>query len=348
MADKSPFSIESQKARIRLTTSCRDADGLPRVDDAGSLKTVSGQLVQTMHNGVLVVANGYVGEYMTEIIRQLRGVHEPQEELVFHLIVERLKQDTDAPVMIELGAFWSYYSLWFSQSIPSAQLVCVEPDPNNLAIGERNMKLNDKTAIFISAAISDSSRPPAPFSCESDGQDRLIPTENLESIMANSGVKRVDLLLLDIQGAELSTLEGAQSAISRGDVRFVVVSTHHQIISGDPLTHQKCLEFFYNNDAHIIAEHTVSESFSGDGLIAVSFDERDSDLIADISYCRAKDSLFGDPQYEIVAQSKIIGEQQEVIKNRKLEIESIYRSRSWKISRKLSRLAYRVIKRDNK
>lgn len=37
-----------------------------------------------MHNGVKVIAGGYYGSWMTEIIRLLQGHHEPQEERVFY------------------------------------------------------------------------------------------------------------------------------------------------------------------------------------------------------------------------------------------------------------------------
>ena len=33
----------------------------------------------------------------------------------------------------------------------------------------------------------------------------------------------------------------AASALADGRLRFLIVSTHHHSISGDPLTHQKCL-----------------------------------------------------------------------------------------------------------
>jgi hypothetical protein len=52
----------------------------------------------------------------------------------------------------------------------------------------------------------------------------------------------------------------------------------------------------------ILAEHSVAESFSGDGLIAVSFDSTDSNLAPiPISYNRASHSLFGEQEYDFQA-----------------------------------------------
>lgn len=72
---------------------------------------------------------------------------------------------------------------------------------------------------------------------------------------------------MDVQGAELHALVGAEPMISASKLRFVFVSTHHHLISGDPLTRQKCLQWLVHDGAHVLCEHSVNESYSGDGLI---------------------------------------------------------------------------------
>ena len=87
-----------------MTTSCRDCDHIPKVAGAGEVVEENGQRVQIMHNGVRVIAGGYDGDWMMEIIRRLKGHHEPQEELVFHEILKTLPEQA---TMIELGGYWS-------------------------------------------------------------------------------------------------------------------------------------------------------------------------------------------------------------------------------------------------
>jgi hypothetical protein len=70
-------------------------------------------------------------------------------------------------------------------------------------------------------------------------------------------------------------------------------------MTGDPLTHQHCLKFLQEKGAYIIAEHSISESVSGDGLIAVSFEERDKDFKVSISHARARDTLFGEIEFQL-------------------------------------------------
>src|SRR5262249_31433891 len=101
----------SAEERMRITTLCRDADVLPRVVNAGTVMTQNdGTVVQIMHNGIKVLAGGYYGRWMQDLIVRCRGVHEPQEEVVFAEIMKHLP---DNGTMIELGGFWSYYSIWF-------------------------------------------------------------------------------------------------------------------------------------------------------------------------------------------------------------------------------------------
>lgn len=323
-------------SRIQKRVSCHDCDSLPKVSGAGTIKEYNGQRVQIMHNGILIVEGSYLGAMETEIIRQLKGHFEPQEELAFHLIIERLKTDTKKPVMIELGSYWSYYSLWFLQQNPTGVSYLIEPDPNNLEVGRRNFQLNGSSGTFISAAIGANVGPPAPFKCESDGVTRPIPTESVPSLCERFGLGHVDILLADIEGAEFEMLQGASQLLNEKRVRFLLISTHHYSISRDSLTHQHCLEFLKSKRAHIIAEHSVSESYSGDGLIAASLDPRDLDLVANISCARARDSIFGEVEYDVARERLRIVDLNKNIDNLTYALNTIKSSATFRLMRRLS------------
>ncbi len=286
------FSRE-ELARIKMTISCQDSSLIPKVPDAGRIFVENDLRIQLMHNGVRVIADGYGGKWNTKIIELLQGCHEPQEEWVYHHIVERLKKDTANPIMLELGAHWSFYSLWLLKEIAGTDCYMVEPDPNNLKVGQLNFSLNKCHGNFLQAGIGKFSPSYQPFQCE-DGITRQLPAEDLPSLFRRFCFEHLDLLLLDIQGAETSLIESGKELFKNNKIRFVIVSTHHHLISGDLLTHQRCLDMLTSWGAHIIAEHSVLESYSGDGLIAASFDPRDQDLVVKIAYARAKESLFGE------------------------------------------------------
>lgn len=290
--------------RIAVTTRCTDAQAIPKRPDAGSTRFARPWPVQVMHNGVLVARDGYCGPWMTRIIERLEGHHEPQEERVFHEILASLP---DATLMLELGAYWAYYSLWFLERFPQGRTILVEPDPNFLSIGQYNFALNGRVGHFIQAAVADQPHAATAFACGSDGVAREVPRVSVDSLVEQFDWDRIDVLLADIQGAELAMLEGAQDTLRRRRLSTLVLSTHDRVVSGDFLTHDTCLAWIKEHGGRIIAEHSVEESFSGDGLIAAAFDDRCPITVA-VSRNRAVDSLFGSPAVRLAALERRVAE----------------------------------------
>ncbi len=288
---KHPEVSKDGKHRISMTTSCRDCDYIPKVKDAGKILKIARKEYQIMHNGVLVEYGGYFGDWMSEVIKTLRGHHEPQEEKVFHEIIQLLPNKA---VMIELGAYWSYYSLWFNKAIKNPTNYCLEPDPKNLDLGKRNAKVNKaKNMNFIQAAAGKEDGQIISFKPqEGDFPPVRVPIKSVDGIVKENNIDFVDILHMDIQGIELEALEGASRAIKEGKVRFIIVSTHHYSISEDPLIHEKCLNLIRQLGGTVIVEHAIHESFSGDGLIAASFSNEDKDFKVAVSENRMENSLF--------------------------------------------------------
>jgi hypothetical protein len=108
------------QTRIDLTLSCRDSDTIPKVADAGIVVERDGACLQVMHDGTLVHADGYCGAWITEIIRRLRGHHEPQEELIFHHLLPHARPGS---LIVELGAWWAYYTNWYLGAVQGAVIL---------------------------------------------------------------------------------------------------------------------------------------------------------------------------------------------------------------------------------
>lgn len=319
---------EADANRIKMTLECPDLAEMQRKGSGGGEVFMhDGVLVQRMHDGTLVHADGYCGRWMTRTIELAKGYHEPQEEKVYQSVLESI---ADGKLILELGANWSYYALSFLRKFPNATALLVEPDPQTFAVGVANFKLNQKSGWFCQAVVGAECKKEVPISCESDGQTRLFPQLSVDGItdMLGQGIP-YDIILMDIQGAETETLKGLRRTIEMGLVKHIFVSTHHHTISGDYSTHQKCLSILRDYGAHIVAEHTIEESFSGDGLIAAQFGPGEK-LTVPVSYNRAKRSLFGaifgsseDTMGRLVLKSReqeeFIGLQQESI-SQKLDV----------------------------
>lgn len=284
--------------RVALTVSCRDADVLPKVDGAGQVFDSPHGPVQRMFNGVDVPHLGYFDEWMADIIETLRGHHEPQEELAFARLLDRI--DRTDPVIVELGCFWAFYSAWFLQTFPDGTALACEPDPEHLDVGRATAKINELDIRFEHAAAGGSDDEVLDLpSWNHPGLVHHVPVRTVPTLLADHDLDHVDILHLDIQGAELAVLDSCRRLIDEDRIRFVVVSTHHHTISGDPLTHQRVIEFIGELGGHVIAEHTVLESFSGDGLVVGSFDEQDRGFAVLLSRARTVDALFPSGEQEL-------------------------------------------------
>jgi Methyltransferase FkbM domain len=123
-----------------------------------------------------------------------------------------------------------------------------------------------------------------------------VSCRDTDPIPKVAGARLVELLHIDVQGAELPFLESLGDNDLYRQVRFVVVSTHHESISDSPKTHEECLEVIQRLGGCILEEHSVEESFSGDGLIVASLDPSDRNLkLPTISRNSVEKSLFGFP-----------------------------------------------------
>ena len=321
-----PALSAEQQRRIRQTVACRDTDVLPKVPNAGGLVERDGVRLQIMHNGLVVEAGCYYGPMMTAIIADLHGHHEPQEEVVFDTMIRRLADSSDAePVIVEFGSFWAYYTMWFCRALPHARGVCLEPDPVYLSVGRRNAELNglSERISFLAGAVGEFPGTELEFRTESTGASVTVGQFDLESLCTETGVTGVSLAMVDIQGFESVLLPRAADLLRSGFVRFLLVSTHHQLISGNFLTHQETRDLLVGLGAHIIAEHAIGESCSGDGLIAVSFDPADTDLHVDVSRVRSVDTMWGEPEYRLADLAAQVSERDAVIAHYQRHVDRV-------------------------
>lgn len=294
---KHPPPALSSEERNAMGVRCRDCDPIPKVPDAGAvLLDAKGRRVQIMHNGLRVLADGYCGAWMTDLIRLCQGFHEPQEERIFHEVLAHLP---DTARMIELGGWWSYYALWFLQDHPDRRAVVLEPEPPHLEVGRTNALLNNLKPDFYHGFAGKTFARSAPFRGETSG-DMVLRRYSVESLMAKQRWRKLDVLHCDIQGAEFDVLESCREMFLARRIDWVFVSTHAHNISSDVLTHQRCLDLLRACGAIIEAEHDVHESYSGDGLIVARFCPAPKGwATVPISYNRHGQSLFRSLAYDL-------------------------------------------------
>lgn len=235
---------EHWSQRIADAIACPDNNHIPRCANAGML---DGSCI-VMHNGLKVRALGYYGEGMLNLLLRNRGVHESQEERAFSAVLPFLPPQA---VMVELGAYWGFYSLWFAAFVDRARCYLYEPDPRNLEAGRQNFKLNGLSASFSRYAVGNQ------FSTQLKSARVL----SLGDILQRAAINHVNLLHADIQGAELDMLNGSRDIFDQGLIDYVFLSTH-----ADSL-HYACRDYLLRFGYTILCDANMSESYSMDGVI---------------------------------------------------------------------------------
>lgn len=236
-----------------------DTAEIPKVADAGQVQEQEGLRLQTMFNGIKVLADSYYGPWYTELIQKCEGHHEPQEEYIFHHLVQRAPEGA---VMFELGSYWAFYSTWFLKFVPRSRAVLVEPQPENLAVSHATLALNGCSAVVELAALGQY-LPDFEKLCIGGAQtpNYIPPLVTVDELMQRHMVEHLYILHSDIQGAEGKMLEGAERALARQCIDYVVISTH------DYSVHTGCREYLAGHGYRILAEHTPNESYTYDGLL---------------------------------------------------------------------------------
>jgi FkbM family methyltransferase len=290
-------AMHDDRFRVNMTIGCRDCDRIPKVANAGEVIEENGQRLQVMHNGIRVLADAYLGPYTTEIVSGLNGHHEPQEELVFFQVLDALKPDA---TMLEIGGYWSYYSLWFLlQHQNKRQAFVIEPDPQHLNVGRINAKLNKREICFINACVGNQSQRVQKWKVD-DGSFVKIPKIAVPDFFRQQNLETLDILHCDAQGCEVGVIRSCKELLKAGKIKFCFFSTHSHVISSDPLTHQRCVALLEDYGGRILAEHDVHESFSGDGLVVAYFGRDPLDWKPlSLSLNRYSKSFFRNPLYDL-------------------------------------------------
>ena len=234
------------EARINTVLQGPDNTAIPRVQDAGKL--TGDRLV--MHNGIQIDPLSYYSFPLLKMLVDNKGVHEPQEEKIFQAVIQSLAPK-GKKTMIELGSYWSFYSMWFMQQFPEANCFMAEPDRRNLFYGKENLKINQLQGTFIHAGIGK----------EIKAKENIT---TVDQICKAQQIDFVDILHSDIQGFELEMLEGSHQLFSEGKVGYVFISTHSNEL------HEDCYQLLKNKyHFSLVASANLDESYSWDGILVM-------------------------------------------------------------------------------
>jgi FkbM family methyltransferase len=190
----------------------------------------------------------------------------------------------DIKTVIDVGASYGQVARFALHRWPDAAILCFEPLP--AASAELRSLPADRVTVNNVALASEASEGELHVSARSDSSSLLpigrrqvaefpgthetgsitVRKERLDAVLSSEGPARPALLKIDVQGAELEVLEGANDALERIDSVYVECS-FVELYEGQPLAGQ-VVEFLYRGGFQFRGVYNISRDPEGNCIQA--------------------------------------------------------------------------------
>lgn len=145
---------------------------------------------------------------------------------------------------VDVGVNKGDFSLRAARIVGDAgKVMAFEPAPDNCEWIRRSIGLNDYSNITLhEMALSDADGTATLFISNTSGWHSLaeerkaasaaeieVPTRKLDTVLADSGNGSVDVMKIDVEGAEMSVLRGAEAVLSSNDDMTLLIDIHPQV-----------------------------------------------------------------------------------------------------------------------
>ncbi|MCW1885173.1 FkbM family methyltransferase [Luteolibacter flavescens] len=174
----------------------------------------------------------------------------------------KLHHDFEPQTIYDLGANIGISTLYLLNHFPQAQVVAFEPEPGNYAIASRNLE-GQPRATLLERAVSNT-RGVMNFTCGTDirggkladegasgEQVRQVQVSSIDEMVHEEGRPCPCYLKIDVEGAELSVLEGMSR--SMGDIRVIFIETH------SPELHESCRDHLVRSGLKIVEDKWMTK-----------------------------------------------------------------------------------------
>jgi FkbM family methyltransferase len=151
--------------------------------------------------------------------------------------------------IVDVGAYVGLYSILSSNLVGNdGSIYAIEPEPQTFSLLIRNLRLNDlNNVLLLNSALSDKTGE-APFYVPKgstagssfhlqhlkaqkikDYTEIKVKVQTFDNLLASSNLRHVDIMKVDVEGAELSVLHGADNSLAEGSVAKLVIEVHKTV-----------------------------------------------------------------------------------------------------------------------
>lgn len=141
-------------------------------------------------------------------------------------------------VVVDVGTYYGRYTLIASQYVGNSGLVIgIEADLDNYCVTKKNIETNGINNVrLIRSAAANCEGTIKLYKTERLGTPSIVwdkrakyetvPCQTVDKLLADSGVRKVDWLKIDVEGAELMVLEGSRKILAENEKLRLVIEIH--------------------------------------------------------------------------------------------------------------------------
>jgi FkbM family methyltransferase len=168
------------------------------------------------------------------------GWYEPQETA---LLLELLRPGM---TFVDVGANWGYFTLLAASRLgPRGQVIALEPDPRLFQLLQANVDRNRFTEVVVRQVAAADRCGQAAFAQYDETSENwglshltedpcngtcMVATCPLDDLLDEVGVDCIDLLKMDIEGAEELALRGMAAGLARHRYKRLLLEVHPQML----------------------------------------------------------------------------------------------------------------------
>jgi len=142
--------------------------------------------------------------------------------------------DISKGIFVDIGANIGKYTIMVGKKI-KGKVVAIEPEKRNFEILKTNVKLNNLNNIILINSACFSKNGQKKFFLDEIGTEAssfyqekmqgsktiMVQTKKLDNILNESNIKQVDLIKIDVEGAEADVLKGAINTLKKYHPRII-------------------------------------------------------------------------------------------------------------------------------
>ncbi len=162
-------------------------------------------------------------------------------------------------IFVDVGANTGYYTLNIASKLKEGKIISIEADPNTFKILEKNCDINKITNSEIHNVACSNHEGNIDFfktdkhsginsildQPENNNFNKIkIKSNTLDNIL-NSRFKKIDWIKIDVEGAELFVLEGAQETLNY--TKHIIIEIHEHILEKNNQTSQQIINILEKN-----------------------------------------------------------------------------------------------------